>query len=78
MAKALFWMRSFYLQPIHGTTTTRDTVAPQLFVTHPGSNLTAQPILQFQGYGNEPLLAVRYDITNATGRLTNLSGYVTT
>lgn len=64
-------------QTWHGVTITRDTVPPQLLITHPVSNLTAQPILQLQGYASEPLLTVRYDLTNAAGLQTNLSGYIT-
>jgi hypothetical protein len=61
----------------HGTTITRDTVAPLVAIANPTTNLTASPVLQLQGYANEPLLAVRYDLTNATGLQTNLAGYVT-
>ena len=53
---------------------------PVLVITNPvnatGSTFT-RPWLQLQGCGNEPLLAVEYDVTNAAGRFTNQQGFVT-
>ncbi len=53
---------------------------PVLVITNPvnatGSTFT-RPWLQLQGCGNEPLLAVEYDVTNAAGMFTNQQGFVT-
>ena len=60
-----------------GTTLVRDTVAPVVTITNPGGSTTSKPVLQLQGLANEPLLSVHYDITNASGLETNVTGYVT-
>ena len=59
-----------------GITFVRDTVPPVLTLTNPPASVTAQPWAQVQGWANEPLAFVRYDLTNATGLQTNLAGYV--
>ena len=46
-------------------------------ITNPVGTTTSRPILQLQGYSPEPLLSLRYDVTNAAGSLTNAEGYVT-
>jgi pimeloyl-ACP methyl ester carboxylesterase len=63
-------------QTWHAVTITRDTVPPEVFITQPGGGVTSQPVLQLQGYANEPLELVRYDLTNAVNWLTNQTGYV--
>ena len=56
------------------------TLPPVLVITNPvnatGSTFT-RPWLQLQGCGNEPLLAVEYDVTNAAGLFPNQPGFVT-
>ncbi len=56
---------------------TRDTVAPVIVITNPVVTTLSQPMIQLQGFSLEPLLSLRYDVTNAAGTLTNEEGYVT-
>jgi len=58
------------------TVITRDTNAPSLIITNPALTVTV-PMVQLQGYSTEPLSAVRYDITNSAGLVTNLEGHIT-
>lgn len=54
-----------------------DVTPPLLVVTNPVWLTNSQPLLQLQGYGNEPLAAIAYTLTNAAGSLTNQPGFVT-
>jgi hypothetical protein len=60
---------------------TVDRVAPVLVITNPvavgGTNTVSQPYLQLQGYANEQLASLSYDISNAAGIATNLHAFVT-
>jgi hypothetical protein len=60
---------------------TLDRVPPVLTITNPvpsgGSNTVITPYLQLQGFANEQLSSLAYDISNATGIVTNQPGYVT-
>ncbi len=56
---------------------TRDTTVPLIVLTNPASEVVFQPVLQLRGYSPEPLLAIRFNVTNSSGVLTNLPGYVT-
>lgn len=57
------------------TELTLDRVAPELTFTNPivvaGAATVMKPYLQLQGFGNEPLASLTYDITNATNWRTN-------
>ena len=55
------------------TELTLDRLPPVLVITNPAvTNATViKPYLQLQGYANEPLVALTYDLTNAAGLLTN-------
>lgn len=57
------------------TELTLDRVAPVLVITNPvsASATVIKPYLQLLGNANEPLAALAYDITNATGWRTNLT-----
>ncbi len=55
---------------------TRDTVPPTLVVTNPIVNITAQPMIQLQGFTTKALADVSYDISNAVGVVNNLKGAV--
>ena len=55
---------------------TLDTVAPTVVITNPTVSVTTQPTVQLQGYTTKPLSAVRYDISNAAGVVTNQTGFV--
>jgi len=48
-----------------------DATPPILVVTNPTPYTVSQPMIQLQGYSTEPLSRIYYDITNATGLLTN-------
>jgi hypothetical protein len=60
---------------------TLDTTPPVLTITNPvlagGTVTVIQPWLQLQGYANEQLSGLSYDISNATGLFTNQPGNVT-
>jgi hypothetical protein len=62
---------------------TVDRVAPVLTITNPviiaASNnaVVIKPYVQLQGFANEPLMSLSYDISNATGIATNLDAFVT-
>ena len=54
-----------------------DTIPPIITITNFTSGVVAQPIVQLQGFANERLSSLSYDISNATGIQTNLLGYLT-
>jgi hypothetical protein len=54
-----------------------DVTPPLLVVTNPVWLANAQPLLQLQGYGNEPLAGISYNLTNALGAFTSQPGFVT-
>ncbi len=54
-----------------------DTVPPVLAVTNPVASRVARPMIQLQGYANESLGSLTYDISNAAGVWTNQEGYIT-
>jgi hypothetical protein len=54
-----------------------DTVPPVLAITNPATGTVSQPMIQLQGYANESLGAVTYDVSNAAGTWTNRMGYRT-
>ena len=58
-----------------GQTVTVDTVPPVLTITNPASSNTFQPMIQLQGYANEPLSSLAFDVTNAAGIITNQQGF---
>jgi len=55
---------------------TRDTLAPVVVITNPIVGVTPQPTIQLQGYSTKPLSAIRYDLSNALGMVTNQTGFV--
>ena len=63
-------------QTWHGVTITRDTVPPVIVITNPAVTTVSQPVIQLQGYANEPLASLFYDVTNASGSFSNLEGSV--
>ena len=54
-----------------------DTVPPLLVVTNPMPGMVSQSPIQLQGYANEPLSGLTFDVSNATGIFTNQTGYLT-
>ncbi len=56
---------------------TLDRVAPLLTVTNPAGSTVIKPYLQLQGFANEQLSSLSYDISNAVGLVTNQDAFVT-
>jgi len=56
---------------------TLDTTPPVLTVTNPTNGLVSQPMIQLQGYANESLSRLTFDVSNVLSVLTNQPGYVT-
>ncbi|HLX68017.1 MAG TPA: alpha/beta hydrolase, partial [Verrucomicrobiae bacterium] len=54
-----------------------DTVPPVLAITDPTAGTVSQPLVQLQGYANESLSALTFDVSNAAGYWTNRIGYTT-
>ncbi|MDW8310010.1 MAG: hypothetical protein RMK20_11615, partial [Verrucomicrobiales bacterium] len=53
------------------TEVTLDRVPPLLVITNPVTETVSKPFLQVQGYANEPLGAMHYDLTNTAGCFSN-------
>lgn len=57
---------------------TLDTVPPVIAITNlASSSVVSRPLIEIQGWANEPVSRVSFDITNSTGLQTNLAGYIT-
>jgi hypothetical protein len=56
---------------------TLDRVAPTVTVTNPVVSTVSVPLVQVQGFANENLSSLTYDVSNAAGIFTNQTGYVT-
>jgi hypothetical protein len=54
----------------------RDTVPPAIHITNPVVTTVSRPVLQLQGYSEEPLAGITYDLANAAGTVTGLEGYL--
>ena len=54
-----------------------DTVPPVLAITNPTTSVVSQPMIQLQGYANESLGALTFDVSNAAGVWTNRTGSTT-
>jgi hypothetical protein len=54
-----------------GAQLTYDTIPPTLAVTNPTSGTVSVPTIQLQGYANETLSSLMFDVSNATGIFTN-------
>jgi hypothetical protein len=59
-----------------GTLVTLIQKKPEIFITNPTNDIVTQPYLQLQGHSPMPLASVRFDVTNATGTITNQLGFV--
>ena len=64
-------------QTWQGTTITKDTVPPSIVVTNPTMATVVRPVVQLQGYAQEPLASLTYDLTNVAGTITNQPGFIT-
>ncbi|MGD0207197.1 MAG: hypothetical protein ABSC89_06295 [Verrucomicrobiota bacterium] len=56
---------------------TLNTIAPTVVITNPAAGVVSQPMIQVQGFANEALSHVTFDVSNATGIFTNQTGYIT-
>lgn len=54
-----------------------DTTPPALVITGPTNSTVARPVIQLTGYSPEALQSLSYDLTNATGLVTNQQMLVT-
>jgi hypothetical protein len=64
-------------QTWHGFNLILDTVPPIITVTNPAAGVVSQPMIQVQGYANEALSSLTFDVSNAAGLWTNQTGYIT-
>ncbi len=48
-----------------------DLTPPLLVITNPAPGTVTRPVIQLQGYSPEALASISYDLTNATGLVTN-------
>jgi len=53
------------------TTLNLDLTPPLLVINSPVPGTVTQPMIQLQGYSQEALASISYDLTNATGLITN-------
>jgi hypothetical protein len=56
---------------------TKNTVPPRLTITGPTNNTVSQMPIQFQGYANQPLTAVTFDLSNANGTVSGQPCFLT-
>ncbi len=54
-----------------------DYTPPTIVITNPTETMTSQPIIQIQGYSDEPLASIRYDVISAMNAIKNQEGGVT-
>lgn len=52
----------------------KDSIPPVITFTNPVGSVLAKPYVQLQGFANEPLSSISYDVSNAMGVVTSLSG----
>ena len=64
-------------QTWHGFHLILDTVPPTIIITNPAAGVVSQPMIQVQGYANEALSSLTFDVSNAAGLWTNQTGYIT-
>ena len=50
---------------------------PLVVITNPPEAVTSQPMIQLQGYTDEPVQRIRYDLFNASKTVTDAEGFVT-
>jgi hypothetical protein len=53
-----------------------DNRSPVVVITNPVERLTSQPWIQLQGYSDEALRSIRYDLVNASHRIENQQGLI--
>jgi hypothetical protein len=60
-----------------GAQLTLNNTGPVLTITNPVSGTVSVPMIQLQGYADESLGSLTFDVSNAAGIFTNQTGYVT-
>ena len=53
-----------------------DHTPPVMVITNPITWLTSQPTIQLQGYANERVQELRYDLSNSLGKVENVDGLI--
>lgn len=78
--KRIIWIAAKWgntgLQSASGTHVKVDHIPPLVTITNPPERVTSQPIIQLQGYTDEPVQSIRYDLFNASNHLTDVQGAV--
>jgi len=54
-----------------------DTLSPVITITNPSTLVVSNTAINLQGFANETLSSVRFDVSNAGGIVTNRPGYLT-
>jgi hypothetical protein len=76
----LLWIgarwRSADLISANGTHVYVDHAPPVVTVTNPTETVTSRPVIQLQGYTDEPVQSIRYDVFNASNQVTDVQGFV--
>ena len=60
-----------------GTPLTLNKTGPELTITNPVSTTGSVPMIQIQGYADELLSSLTFDVSNASGVFTNQTGHLT-
>ena len=77
--KRMIWIAGKWegqFQRASGTYVRVDHAPPVIVITNPVNRVTSQPMIQLQGYSDEPLQSIRYDAINASKRVENEQGFV--
>ena len=65
------------LQSANGLHVHVDHTPPVVTITNPTETVTSRPMIQLQGYTDEPVQSIRYDLFNASKHVTNREGFST-
>jgi hypothetical protein len=60
----------------NGTQVWVDHAAPRVVITNPVERVTSRPMIQLQGFSDEPVESIRYDVISASNRIENVQGFV--
>ncbi len=60
----------------NGTHVTVDQTPPIVTITNPTVHITSQPMIQLQGYTDEDLQSIRYDVVRPSNSVSNEQGHV--
>lgn len=65
-----------YLEYSQGTHVWVDRTPPHITITNPTAIVISQPMIQLQGYSDEELQSIRYDLENATNHIADAEGNI--